>query len=177
MRKLFLLASLALPSLMIATPASAEWYAKVNVGQTFDTEVSGLNLSEDLAYGAAIGTTLGPFRLEAGAQRLNANADLGFMAINADAVNYSGSIYLDLPVTENASLFGGVGLDYMQAEASTLGYSISEEGDGWHASIGASYDLSENLVFEGQVTRLDVELDTFDVETWNAMAGLRFKLN
>lgn len=184
MKRIFLLAGLALPALAAFAPATAsaqDWYVKASVGQTVDALVGGsFDLSDGGAMGAHLGTRVGPFRVEGGIDRMTAEADLGYASLDGSALSYNGSLFLDLPVGESASLFGGVGLDYVTAEAAYYGSSMDASGNGWHASFGGAYIISDTLSFEVEATRLDADLDfggnDLNLKAWTITGGLRFVL-
>jgi len=110
----------------LATTADARpFYAKVSVGETTNTEVSGFSLSDGDAYGVAIGSTLGPLRVEAGVDRLEASVNLG-PTITANALDYHATGYFDLPVGDKASVFAGAGHSRTpSARVSTAGSGTS----------------------------------------------------
>ncbi len=178
MHKLSLLAATAL--LAMAAPAHAEWYVKASVGQS-ETEVSGVDFGEALTYGAALGAGVGPVRVEAGVDRLGGELSLGGPSIDADALVYSGTAYLDLRVGQNASIYAGAGLDYVDGEASFFGSSIEASGDGWHWSVGGAYRLNERMIAEAQVSQLTADLDadfigSVDLDATRVTLGLRLEL-
>ena len=159
--------------------ADAATYAKVSVGQT-DAEVSGINLSDGDAYGAALGTNLGPVRVELGADHLAGAINFG-PTIEATAIDYSATAYLDLPIGDNAKFFAGAGLDYIDGEASFFGTDIDASGDGWHWAVGGSYRLSADLTAEAQFRQVSATLDAdflgnVDLDANVVSLGLRMAL-
>lgn len=173
-----LLTATALLAPVLASPSFAgEWYATVSVGQT-SAEVEGINLNDGMAYGAGLGTTLGPVRVEGGVARLSGD----FAGIfEADALYYSVTGYLDLPIGDNASAFGGLGLGYLDGEASAFGSSTDASGDGWHWAVGGAYEITEQLTLQGElrhITADGVDGGGFDadVEADEITVGLRLRL-
>jgi opacity protein-like surface antigen len=155
--------------------ASAEVYVKVEAGLTPETNVEHFQLGDDYTYGAAIGTGAGPFRIEAGVSRLS--ADIAGGLVEADAVDYSATAYLDFPVTANTGVFVGAGVDYVQAEA-TLGgfYSMQESGYGYHAAAGVATRVSERIILEGQVRYLEANVGDLDLSAPAFTLGARVRL-
>lgn len=171
------LVAAVLGPVLIAPSANAnEWYGRVSVGQSEITGSSGgfsAELDEGLSYGAALGTSVGPFRVEAGVDQLS--GDFAGIA-DVDALAYSATAYLDLNVGENASVFVGAGADYIDAELSVPGFSVSETGDGWHYDLGAAYRLSDRFIGEVRVRQIQADIAGIDVDTSQVTAGIRFAL-
>lgn len=165
----------------IATSADAgEWYGAVRVGQSqADVSASGSSVSfdEGLSYGGAIGTSVGPVRVEAGVNRLSGDFAT---VVDADALDWNATAYLDLPVGDNASVYAGAGLDYVDGSASIYGYDIDASGDGYHWTVGAAYRLSERMIGEVQYTNITADLDTdfggVDLDASNISIGVRLAL-
>lgn len=161
-----------------AEQADAATYAKISVGQTAG-EVNGINLDDGLAYGAAIGTNFGPVRVEVGVDHLAGAINFG-PTLEATALDYSATAYLDLPIGDNATVFAGAGVDYVMGEASFFGNNIDAEGDGWHYAVGASYRLAPGIVGEAQFRQVSAELDSdfgpVDLDASEVTLGLRFLL-
>lgn len=165
----------------LATEADARnWYAKASVGVS-EADVSAfggtVSFDEGLAYGGAMGTSVGPVRVEAGVSHLS--GDFAGV-INADALDYHLTGYLDLPVGDNASVFGGAGIDYIDGEAS-LGFgSIDASGEGYHYAAGFAYRFSDRIIGEFQWRHVTADLDTsfgsVDLEANEATVGIRLAL-
>ena len=130
-------------------------YAKISVGES-DASVESLNFDSGLAYGASIGGDLGPVRLELGVDHLSGDFASVF---EGEALDYHGTVFADLPVGERASVFAGVGADYIDAEASVYSSSISADGSGWHWAVGGAYRMSDSMIAEAQFRRIDADLD------------------
>ncbi len=160
----------------ISTAHADEWYGKVSVGQS-EADVSGLTLDEGTSYGAALGTSVGPVRVEAGVARLS--GDYAGI-VSADALDYHATAYLDLPVGANASLFAGAGVDYIDGEGSIFGSSIDASGEGWHWAVGGAYRLNDRMIGEVQFRQIEADLDTdfggVDLEAQEMSIGLRLAL-
>lgn len=170
--------ALLLSPLAVETASAEGFYGVVRVGQD-EAQIEGFELDEGLTYGAAIGTSVGPFRVEAGVDRLS--GDFGGGLLDGDALDYSASAFLDLNVSERASLFAGAGVDYVQAEANIFGSSIDASGSGWHYAVGGAYRLAEGIIAEVQWRQLDASVDAdfigeVDLEARSVTAGLRFAL-
>lgn len=143
----------------LAQTASAEGlYGVARVGTTTETSVSGISFDDGPVYNVGLGTNLGPIRAEAGVSRLS--GELGAGAIQADALVYQVSAYLDLPVGDNAKVFAGGGIGYASGEASLYGFGIDASGPEYHFGGGASYRISERFVGELMWTRRSADLDT-----------------
>lgn len=172
-----LLATAVLAPVMIAPSAHAEgWYAKASVGQS-SIDVSGLTLDDEMAYGAAVGTGLGPLRIEGGVSRLS--GDFAGV-VQADALDYRATAYLDLKVGDNASIFGGAGIDYIDGEANVGFGSVDVSGEGYHWALGGAYRLSERMIGEVQFRRVEAEMGSsfgdFDASADEITMGVRFRL-
>lgn len=159
------------------TASAAPIYARVSVGETSNVAVEGIDLNGDFAYEGALGTSIGPVRVEVGAGHASANFA---GAIEADALVYSATAYLDLPVTERFGVFAGAGLDYLDASAN-FGYgSLDADGDGWHYTVGGAYRLSETMIgevaFKHTEASLDSDAGSFDAEYDTIQAGVRLRL-
>ena len=163
-----------------ATNADAMTYAKISVGQS-GAEIEGINLTDGDAYGAALGANLGPVRVEVGVDRLAGALNAFGPSIEANALDYHATAYLDLPVGDNAKAFAGVGLDYIDGQAGFFGTDIDASGDGWHWAAGASYRLSESITAEAQFRQVSASLDAdflgdVDLDASEVTLGLRFAL-
>lgn len=173
-------AAFVVPFIAGQAAMAAPLYGKVSVGVS-DAEVSGLQLDEGLSYGAAIGTAVGPFRVEAGVDRLSGSFDFFGPSINADATDFRASAFLDLPMGDRASVFAGAGVDYIDAEASAFGTEIGADGTGWHWAVGGAYRLADGIVGEVQYRHLAADLDAdfigdVDLDATQVSVGLRFAL-
>ena len=184
MKRLFLIAAAAAIPLAVAEPASAEWYGAVSIGQA-DSEIEGVGVDEGLSYGAALGTSWGPLRLEAGVDRISGDLNLGYIAIDTSALDYSLAAYVDLPLGDNASLFAGASVDYVGGQAEILTEQIDASGQGYSWMIGGAYRLNDRMIAEVQwrqlTADLDAEYDGYDlgeVELVSNIAtvGLRLEL-
>ncbi len=158
--------------------AALDLYAKASVGTATNVEASGVSLDGGLAFEGALGADLGLVRIEGNVSRIDADAFAG--AIDASAWTYGGTAYLDIPLGERATLFGGAGLDYVDAEAD-FGYgSLGADGWGHHLTAGVGYRLGSNTTVEVSYRRLSAELDSdygdIDVDADTVMAGVRVKL-
>lgn len=161
-------------ALSLSNPAFANpFYGKVEAGFIVNTEVEGFELDSNSVYGAALGTTVGPVRVEAGANRLNFDV---FPGVTADATNYSATAYADFQLTERSAVYVGGGVDYIQAEVNAFGTSIDTEGSGWHATAGYSRRIGNGIIADFGARYLSADLDGLNAEAVTATAGLRFAL-
>lgn len=168
--------SAVIAAFAFAQTASAEsWYGAVRVGQTTEASVSGISFDDDLTYSGAVGTNLGPLRVEAGVARLS--GEYGGGALQADALDWNATAYLDIPVGDNAKVFAGAGVDYIVGSASIYGFGVDADGQGYHYSAGASYRISERFVGELMWTHREADLDTdfgsVDLSTDEVTLGIR----
>lgn len=173
------LAAIAIAPLTIFVPAAnaEDIYLKASIGTTMGVDVEGLELDDGAVFGGAIGTGFGPLRVELGATHI----DTGFAnLIDADAMDYSATAYLDWNITEKSSLYVGAGLDYIDASATIYGYSVDGSGEGWHYSAGYARRFGESLILEAQYTHTDADLDFegygLGVEIDAVTLGARFTL-
>lgn len=170
--RILLGAAAALVAIALAPVASAnDFYGRLSVGTT-NVEAGPLELPEDTSYGAAIGTSIGPFRVEASANRFS--GDLGGLEISAN--DFAATAYLDLPLTANTGVFVGGGADYVQAEANYIYGSAQGEEIGYHYTAGVAHRISERQILEVSYRHLEADFDDFDVQADTFSAGLRFRL-
>ncbi len=161
----------ALGAFFALTPdASArDWYVRAEVGQAAETEANGFSLSDDVAYGGALGTSIGPVRTEVGVSRITADT----ATVSASAVDYNATAYLDTA----SGLYVGAGVDYIEAEASFGPFSANDSGFGYHVTGGYARRLSDNVVGEVSARYVSADLDTVgEVETVVFSFGLRMAL-
>lgn len=160
--------------------ANAAVYAKVEAGTTANAAVNGINLDDDSVYGGELGMGVGPIRVEAGVDRINASLAGG--AVQAHANDWNATAYFDLPLSSKSGVFAGAGVDYVQAEAHTpFGGGISGEGKGWHVTAGLARRMGDGLIMEVAAKHVDCDLDFGGSSTVNATAdtftiGARFSL-
>lgn len=147
-------------ALATAADASVVDYAAFRVGEATNTEVSGVPFDGDMTYGLAAGKAVGPFRVEVGVNRLQANLNLGGPAIQGEALDYYAGAYLDFNIGERASLFVGASADYVSAEANIFGFAIEGEGTGHAYAAGGAYRLTDNIIGEVQYRHLESDLST-----------------
>lgn len=158
-----------------AAPAHADdWYGKVSVGQS-EFDVQGIGFEPGTSYGAAVGTSVGFLRVEAGADRISGQLDAGFVSLNAQANVYSLMAYADLPVGDHASIYGGAGIAYVDGEASAFGQTIGAAGEGTQWAVGGAYRFTDRIIGEAQYTQLDADLDA-DYLGGVDLSGGRFTL-
>ncbi len=158
-----------------AAPAfAAPFYLKAEIGTT-DVAVEGINLDDGQTYGAAVGTAIGPVRVEAGVRHVDTGLDL--FGVSAEGLDYSATAYFDFAVTERTGVFVGAGVDYITAEAS-FGpfFSTDTEGTGYHYAAGVAHRVSENTILEAQYRHTEADLDGLDLELDAVTVGARFAL-
>lgn len=168
--------AVAILGVEVRTAAADELYGKFTIGQAVNTEAAGVDLSDDLAYGVAVGGRLGPARIELGVSRIGADT----AGISISAIDYSATAFLDLPVSERGAFFAGVGLDYLTAEAGVAFFTVDGEGDGWHYTGGYAHRFTNDLTVEIGVNHLEADLDfsgySIETSTDVAYVGARFAL-
>lgn len=150
-------------TLGIAQTAAADVYIKAEVGTTADTQVdagfASIELSDDLTYGAYVGTALGPFRVEAGASHISGDANFFGIPVDASAIDYNATAYLDTA----SGFYVGAGVNYVQAEATVANvFSVDQEGWGYHVSGGYAFEAAGGIV-ELQGTYRQIDLDDVDL--------------
>ena len=156
-------------------PANATerpWYVKAEIGASAQTEIEGIELEDGSVYGGAVGTAIGPVRVEVGARSLNVDT----FGVNLSSIDYNATAYLDLAVGESSSVFVGAGVDYVDAEAS-FGYGdYQTSAYGWHASAGYARRITPGVIVEGQARYTDIGFDGFDANTTDFTVGVRLAL-
>ena len=164
-------------SLVPNIASAQDFYGKVAVGQTLNTDVGGLSLSDNSTFGIAVGANVNMFRVEVGVDRLTADISL----FQAAANDYSGTVYFDYPVGDRLKLYAGVGADYVQGRAE-LGFAHLD-GSGWgrHVTAGMSYPISNRITLEAQARVLDSDLEvdyigSQDFTAGTATLGMRFRV-
>lgn len=154
-----------------AAPASnaLDIYGRAFVGVA-DVDLGGpLSLSGD-TLGAAIGVDdIGPFRLEASATHLQADAFLTPIT----AWNLAGTAYLDIPLGSRLTVSPNAGLDYVFVNA---GFGGSASTWGWHYGVQASTPLTDTVDLTAGWTRTNYEFSGLDVSADAFTVGVRFGL-
>jgi hypothetical protein len=152
-----------------ASATERPFYIKAEIGALPDTSVEGIELEDGTVYGASVGTTVGPFRVEAGVRSLNFDT----FGINLSAVDYTATVYADIGTT---GFFVGAGADYAQAEAS-FGYGdYNADAYGWHVAGGYQRRIAEGVILEGQARWTELDFDDFDGSGPSFTLGARFAL-
>src|SRR5689334_22892298 len=89
------LVALAAPFAFVhSANAATGLYVAARAGQTFDATAQSFHLSDDTAFGAAVGAKVGPLRVEGGVDRISADT----LPFSAHAVDYHADAFLDVPV-------------------------------------------------------------------------------
>lgn len=153
----------ALAFALISSPAHADVYVKAEVGITADTQVDtsfgSIELGDDVTFGGYVGTSVGPFRVEAGVSHISGNADFFGIGLDASANDFNATAYLD---TASGFYVGG-GVDYVVGEASVGGFTSADfSGYGWHASGGYAFSAAGGIV-ELQGTYRQIDLGDVDL--------------
>lgn len=153
MNKFLLLAAVAAPAMLLATPASAlDLYGVARVGTTTNAEAEAYGTTIDLSDGqslnAGVGARFGNIFAEAGIDRDSADLSLGGLTLDATATTYSGTVGYQIDLG-NVEPYAEVGYGYTQADANIAGF-LGVEGDGWgyHYGFGARVPLSANLALD-----------------------------
>lgn len=169
-----LIASLA-ALVAVSTPAWAgDFYGTVRAGIVMNAEAGPIELSDGDTYGVALGTAVGPVRVEVAANHSNFDV---FPGVTADFNTVSATANIDFQITPQSTVYVGAGPAWGEAEASFGFGSYSDSGIGYVIQAGYSRRLSDTIVGELQVRRTDVDLDdSFDVSGYGVTAGLRFRL-
>jgi len=151
---------------------ASEFYVKAEVGTTVSADI-GAELSDELTYGAYIGTSVGPFRVEAGASHLAGDIDLGGIALETSAIDYNATAYIDT----QSGFYVGAGVDYIEAEAN-IGpwFSANDSGWGYHVSAGYAARVSDRSVIEFQARYLEADLDNVDLSGTALTVGYRHRI-
>jgi hypothetical protein len=155
---LAMLAGTAFVGSAYAFPAS-DPYFEVHAGTVTELEVEGLDLNGGSNIGGHVGLDFGFPRIEAGVDRLEAEAFGGIVTI--DSITYSGSALVDIPIARGISAFAGLGLDYTAAEANFLSLaSLEADGWGWHYEVGGEYRMTDYASLVLSYKERESELDT-----------------
>lgn len=153
---------------------AAPFYLKAEIG-TADVAVEGINLDDGQTYGAAVGTSVGPVRVEAGVRHVDTGLDL--FGVSADGLDYAATAYFDFAITERTGVFVGAGVDYITAEASIGPWAAFDaEGTGYHYAAGVAHRVSDNAILEAQYRHTEADLDGLDLELDAVTIGARFAL-
>lgn len=126
--------------------------------------------------GAAVGSHVGPFRVELGVDSMT--ADL-FPGVEGNVISYSATAYLDSPIKIGpVTPFIGIGGDYRKAKANFgFGHVDSGYNTGWHWDAGASAPINDHWDIEVMRREshgaIDIAGASPDVETTAWMLGLR----
>ena len=164
----------------LAAPAHAQdgnWYAVARAGEATNTSLGSADFSDGAAYGAGIGTKLGPVRVEVDADHLSGSLS---SAVDGSAWDYNTSAFLDFKLGDKSALSIGGGADYVQATATAFGSSFDTDGTGYHYSVGLSRRISDGVIAEVEWRRIEANLDvpfgSGDLETTVVRAGVRVTL-
>lgn len=169
----YIIASIAAIAAMTSV-ASAEIYGTVRAGIVMNAEAGPFDLADGDTYGAAIGTGIGPFRVEVAANHTNFDV---FPGVTADFNSVSATANLDFQVTERSTVYVGAGPAWGEAEINYGFGSANDSGIGYVIQAGYSRRLSDTMIGEIQVRHTDVDLDdSFDVSGLGVTAGVRFRL-
>lgn len=95
------------------------------------------------------------------------DVQVGGVNVNVE-LDYAAGIYGVgfIPVTEQFDLFGRIGYQTIEGEASGAGAAGSDGDDGFAYGVGAQYFFTERFGVRGEYTRLegdDSEFDTFGI--------------
>lgn len=143
--------------------ASADVYVKAEVGVTADTQIDttygSLELGDDFTYGGYVGTSVDPFRVEAGVSHISGDANFFGIPLEASANDFSATAYLDTA----SGFYVGAGADYVMGEATVASVFTQEfSGYGYHVSAGYAFEAAGGIVeFQGtyrQINLGDVDL-------------------
>lgn len=172
-RTLLSIAAVIALGICTVAPAAADVYVKAEVGTTLDQQVDtsfgSLELNDDLTFGGYVGTAVGPFRVEAGAAHLSGNANFFGIPLEASAIDYNATAYLDTA----SGFYVGAGVDYVTAEASIANvFTIDQSGYGWHVSGGYAFEAAGGIV-ELQGTYRQIDLDDVDLSGPAVTVGYR----
>ena len=148
-------------------------YAKISFGQVDTADVNGYELSGGDVFGVAVGKAVGPLRVELGYNQLQAGTDFG-VAVDGRARDLNAMAYVDIPVGHNTTIYGGAGVDYVNARATLVGHSFSADGYGYSYGGGIATRISDHLIAEAQYRQLEVsDLGGVDLSNGIATVGLR----
>lgn len=152
--------------------ADASVYVKAEIGTTIGNEVSttfgDVEFTDQATYGAYVGTAVGPVRVEAGVSHLGGTIDAGFITLDASALDYNATAYLDTA----SGFYVGAGADYVQGEATVGPFSQDFSGYGWHVSGGYAFSAAGGIV-EAQATYREIDLGGVDLSGPAVTVGYR----
>lgn len=164
----------AIATVGVAPAHAGELYGAVRAGQTTNTAVDGVDLNDGLSYGGAVGGALGPVRVEVAADHLS--GDFAGV-VKADAWDYSASALLDLPISSSTAIFGGAGVDHIEATAHVPFGSFGASGNGWNWQAGVSHRFTPGVMGEIRWKRTSADLGSgLNLDTDQVTAGVRFTL-
>lgn len=147
-----------------AGTAHAETYLAAGVNQA-TAQVNGIQFDPNVGYDVAIGHKFGPVRAEVGYSRLAGDA---MSVVDAHADDFHGDAFLDVHLG-GLTLSPGVGLDYIQGEATVGGHQIGELSGGWDWSLGGQASVAIT-------DRIAVDLTYRDIQSADIqVAGLRLR--
>lgn len=134
------------------TASAAPLYISGHVGAATQVGASDVSFDDGQTYGVAIGTAVGPLRVEAGVDRHNASGWGG--SLNGRATVYNASAFLDT----QSGFYAGGGVDWAQASVSFYGCKENDQGFGYHAAVGFAHRVADNVIVDAQAryTHLDV---------------------
>ena len=138
---------------------AAPLYISGHVGVSTEQSVGGISFEDQNTFGGAIGTAVGPVRVEVGVDRHNGSAYGGI--VQSRATVYNASAFLDT----SSGFYAGGGVDWAQASESFYGCKENDSGFGYHAAVGYAKRISDNIILDAQAryTHLDVFEGSSDV--------------
>lgn len=155
----------------------SNWYAAVRAGEATNTSVGSVDFSNGPAYGLAVGTKLGPVRVEVAADHAEGSLS---SYIDGSMWDYNASGFLDFKIGENSAISVGGGAGYIQAKATAFGSSFDTEGTEYHGSITLSHRVASGMIAEVEFRHIEGDLDlpygSGDLSTDVVRAGLRVAL-
>lgn len=150
-----LAAAVAAIACLTPAQAQAEVYAKAQVGLTAASSLEGYAMEDNVTFGGAVGTTVGPLRIEAGIDRIGA----AISGVDFRATDYRATAYADIFGNDDGSFYVGAGLDYLAADVSSGPWSTDFTGNGWHVAAGYGHRVSSNMILEAGARYIDADFE------------------
>lgn len=157
-------AAIAFVAVALAAPAAfADNYVGVGIAQT-QTSVEGFDLNEGTALDLTVGTevvapVVGALRVEGSVASLSSDTNIVGLNLGVDALEYSVSVFYDLPVGTNIRPYVGGGFNYTDGEADVLFTTVDASGFGYQLQGGFRAALTDTVTADVGVRWSERELD------------------
>jgi len=144
-------AAMAVSAGAVAQQADTGWYVGASIGQ------SDLDIDKDTAWKFSLGYQLNRnLSVELGYTNLGEVSEGG---VDVEATGWEVIGLYKFPVANQLSIYGLAGIAMVEAEASFLGVTVSDDSTELTFGVGAQYDFSRNMGLRAQWQRYGADED------------------